>query len=90
MKVTATIEMDEILGKVKGEDVYSIMSNFNDNDIMDAIEKIDFERGDWIFLERMTQLVKKLSNELKYEIDDAVVGKHITEDTYEILKQLQN
>jgi len=89
MKVTIDIDIDDVLEKLGSEDAYLIMRNFSDSDIMDAVEKIDHERGDWIFIDRMVLFLKRIAEEFEYEIIDAKDGEHISDDTYKILKQIQ-
>ena len=53
---------------------------------MDAIELIDEERGDWIFIERSAKFLMKWAKELGPEIIDANNGGMISDETFKMMK----
>ena len=89
MKIEIDVDIKQIAKGMNSDGLTDFMRNFSEDDIMDAVEKSDNERGDWVFLERMVKYVSFLSVDLKNEIEDALDGKHITEDTYKVLKTIQ-
>ena len=85
MKIQATLDIEDIKPQLKNEDAYELMSCFEDNIIMDALERIDYDRSEWIILDRMIMLIEKLSMEFESEIKDAVVNGYISEETSKFL-----
>lgn len=89
MKVEIDVDMDQIAKGMNKSELSDFLLNFQENVIMDAIEQNDYERGDWIFLERMIKFVAKLSVELKSEIEDAINSNHISKEAYKTIKIIQ-
>lgn len=89
MKVEIDIDIAQIIQGLPSGTLPEILSNFTEDQIMDAVEKADNERGDWIFLERMVKYISFLSVDLQNEIRDAFDGGHISEDTFKVLKKIQ-
>lgn len=89
MKITCEIALKDIKSQLTPDKAYGILSCFEDEVLMDAIERIDYERGDWVILERMSQIILKLSRELSNEIDEAFEDNHISKETYEFLKGIK-
>lgn len=88
MKVEIDVNIEQIAKGMNFDNLCDFLSNFTENQIMDAVEKEDNNRGDWVFLERMVTYVTNISQDLHLEIDDAYIGNHISKDTYEILKEI--
>ena len=89
MKVEINVDIEQIAKGMDVDNLCDFLSNFTEDQIMDAIEKEDNNRGDWIFLERMTQFISRMAYDLSKEIEYAYEGKHISADTYKILQKIQ-